>query len=126
MPMDSVKTVLARVNAELVQLRRSLGHNHDDTEFWCALEMTVAGAQWKRGVLRQLANCCTSISHGARPIHGTLFATRGAASLACVARNAAVPRCSNPARRATSRRCVWRRRMIGNGRVRRIVRQSCE
>jgi hypothetical protein len=77
--MDSsltVKTVLARINVQLVELRRRLAHDHRDTAFWSALDLDASRAQRARYYLRSVANLLhvdRATSRGR--IHGTRFAT---------------------------------------------------
>ena len=71
----TVKSVLARINVRLVDLRRALGHRHDDEPWWQERGQTGREAQSERATLRQVANLLhTECANGRGRIHGA-FAT---------------------------------------------------
>ncbi len=72
----SPKALLARVNDELVALRRALGHDHGDDAFWAAQRTLASRAQSMRHHLRWLANLLhveRANVHG--HVHGNQFAS---------------------------------------------------
>lgn len=74
-PLDA-RTLLARINARIVTLRRALSHDHGDEPYWVAFGSAAAWAQAQRATLRLVAN----LLHVERAtqrgrIHGTRFAT---------------------------------------------------
>lgn len=71
----TVKSLLARINLRLADLRRALGHRHDDEPWWQERGHTAAAAQYERHVLRQVANLLhTERANRRGRIHGA-FAT---------------------------------------------------
>jgi hypothetical protein len=74
-PLDA-KALLARVNAELVRLRRALSHDHGDEAFWASLELDVNLARKARGWLRIVAHLLHVERASSRGrIHGRVFAS---------------------------------------------------
>jgi hypothetical protein len=70
------RSLLRRVNATIVTLRRALSHDHADATFWAERGITAAAAQAKRRLLRQVANLLhVERASARRRIHGTRFAT---------------------------------------------------
>lgn len=71
----TVTSVLSLTNLRLVDLRRALGHRHDDELWWQARGQRASEAQADRCALRQLANLLHVERASARGrIHGA-FAT---------------------------------------------------
>lgn len=52
----TVKSLLARIDLRIAELRRALGHRHDDEPWWQARGQLAREAQAARSVLRQVAN----------------------------------------------------------------------
>ena len=70
------KTLLHRVDRQLVILRRCLAHDHGDAAYWAQLGSSAPRAQRDRHLLRQIANLLhveRATTHGR--MHGTRFAT---------------------------------------------------
>ena len=77
-PLDAT-TLLRRVNAELVRLRRALSHDHSDDPFWAALELDAPVAQSRRASLRPVAHLLhVERAHARGRVHGRAFASLAA------------------------------------------------
>lgn len=67
----TVKSLLARANVHLVDLRRALGHRHDDEPWWQERAQTVREAQRGRRFWRDIANLLhTERANSRGRIHG--------------------------------------------------------
>lgn len=52
----TVKSLLARIDLRLAELRRALRHRHDDEPWWQARGQSASEAQRERATLRRVAN----------------------------------------------------------------------
>jgi len=65
------KTLLARINPRIAQLRRWIGHDHGDQPFWNGLNIAAFDAQRERAYLRIVANLLhVERAHARGRIHG--------------------------------------------------------
>lgn len=70
------RSLLRRIDAAQVRLRRALAHDHRDDAFWSAFGQTAPDAQRRRAGLRVLADVL-HVERAARRgrLHGTRFPT---------------------------------------------------
>jgi hypothetical protein len=74
-PLDA-RTLLARIDRRIVELRRALGHAHADEAYWEAFGISAPRAQSQRAYLRVVADLL-HVERATRRgrVHGTRFAT---------------------------------------------------
>jgi hypothetical protein len=69
-PLDA-RTLLARIDRRIVELRRHLAHRHDDEAYWEPLDVDAPSAQQRRAYLRRVAHLLhVERAAARRRIHG--------------------------------------------------------